>query len=90
VRLAIVQTLKVAVARERPNHEDYRSFPPGHSSIAFMCAAVVQQNYGKKTAVAAYTVAALIAARSPRRSAGPVPRRRRRRGPAVCRFSAAP
>jgi membrane-associated phospholipid phosphatase len=53
--------LKAAVKRERPNGEDDKSFPSGHTSNAFALAAVAERHYGWKVGVPAYAVASLVA-----------------------------
>ena len=40
---AIVQPMKRIVQRERPNSSDFRSFPSGHTSTAFVAAEFVHQ-----------------------------------------------
>jgi membrane-associated phospholipid phosphatase len=53
--------LKEVVRRERPNGEDTRSFPSGHTSNAFTLAAVAERHYGWKAGLPAYTLASLVA-----------------------------
>ncbi len=53
--------LKAAVRRGRPNGEDDKSFPSGHTSNAFALAAVAERHYGWKAGVPAYAVASLVA-----------------------------
>jgi membrane-associated phospholipid phosphatase len=57
---AFTTVLKLGVGRERPNGEDDKSFPSGHTSNAFAVAAVAERHYGWKVGVPAYTVAALV------------------------------
>jgi membrane-associated phospholipid phosphatase len=54
------QVLKVTVQRHRPDG-GHRSFPSGHTSAAFLTAAVLDGNFGAKAAVPAYAGAAFIA-----------------------------
>lgn len=53
--------LKTAVGRTRPNLQNDRSFPSGHSSNAFLLATITGHYYGKKVAIPAYAVASFIA-----------------------------
>ena len=48
VNFAYTEVIKVAVGRERPNQEDNKSFPSGHTSNAFTLATVAQLHYGWK------------------------------------------
>lgn len=43
---AIVQPMKRIVQRERPNRSDFRSFPSGHTSTAFVAAEFLHQEFG--------------------------------------------
>lgn len=52
--------LKEAVGRERPNGEDHKSFPSGHSSNAFALASVIESHYGGKAGAIAYPLAAFV------------------------------
>ena len=54
------EILKVAVGRERPNGEDNKSFPSGHTSNAFALATVAQRHYGWKIGAPAYGLACLM------------------------------
>jgi hypothetical protein len=60
VNLAYTEVLKVAVGRERPNGEDNKSFPSGHTSNAFALAAVAERHYGWKIGVPAYLIAGVV------------------------------
>lgn len=61
INWAYTATLKRVVGRERPNGQDNKSFPSGHSSTAFAVAAVAEQHYGWKVGVPAYTLASVVA-----------------------------
>ena len=52
--------LKAAVGRTRPNQQNNRSFPSGHTSNAFTWATILSHYYGKKAAIPAYGVATFI------------------------------
>ncbi len=60
VNFAYTEVLKVAVGRERPNGQDNKSFPSGHSSNAFALASVAQQHYGWKVGIPAYLLAGMM------------------------------
>ena len=62
VNATYTQALKLATGRERPNGEDNRSFPSGHTSNAFALAAVAERHYGWKVGVPAYAFAGLMGA----------------------------
>jgi membrane-associated phospholipid phosphatase len=62
VNFAYTEVLKVAVGRERPNGEDDKSFPSGHTSNAFALAAVAERHYGWKLGVPAYLLAGFVGA----------------------------
>jgi len=57
---AIVQPMKRIVQRERPNSRDFRSFPSGHTSTAFVAAEFLHQEFGHHSpwiSVAGYATA---------------------------------
>jgi membrane-associated phospholipid phosphatase len=68
VNWAWTSAFKAAVARERPNGEDDKSFPSGHASNAFALAAVTERHYGWKAGVPAYALASLVALSRPQRN----------------------
>jgi len=57
----LVDGLKFAVGRTRPDKSDNRSFPSGHAATSFMIASVVQRYYGWKAGIIAYSAATFIA-----------------------------
>ena len=59
--LATTFTLKYTIDAERPNGENSRSFPSGHSSTAFVSAGYLQMRYGWSYGVPAYALAAFVA-----------------------------
>ncbi len=62
VNLAYTEVLKLAVGRERPNGQDQKSFPSGHTSNAFTLATVAERHYGWKLGVPAYLIAGVVGA----------------------------
>jgi membrane-associated phospholipid phosphatase len=50
------------VGRERPNGQDDKSFPSGHTSNSFALAAVAERHYGWKVGVPAYILASVVGA----------------------------
>jgi hypothetical protein len=60
VNLAYTELVKVAVGRERPNGENNKSFPSGHTSNSFTMAAVAERHYGWKIGVPAYALATAV------------------------------
>ncbi len=53
--------LKYIIGRERPNGNDKRSMPSGHTSHSFAVAAVANELYGNKIGTVAYLTAGLVA-----------------------------
>jgi membrane-associated phospholipid phosphatase len=62
VNFVYTGVVKVAVGRERPNSQDEKSFPSGHTSNSFALAAVAERHYGWKLGVPAYLLAGLVGA----------------------------
>jgi membrane-associated phospholipid phosphatase len=62
VNFGYTELVKLAVGRERPNGQDNKSFPSGHTSNSFALAAVAERHYGWKVGVPAYLVAGLVGA----------------------------
>ncbi len=56
----LVNGLKIAVGRTRPDGSDNRSFPSGHAATSFMVASVAQHYYGWKAGVVGYSAATFI------------------------------
>ncbi len=59
--LATTYTLKYSVQEERPNGENTRSFPSGHTSTTFQSATFIHMRYGLKYAALAYIGATFTA-----------------------------
>jgi membrane-associated phospholipid phosphatase len=57
-----VQGAKFAVGRQRPDGSNSMSFPSGHSASAFATATVVQEHFGWKAGIPAYTFAGFVGA----------------------------
>jgi membrane-associated phospholipid phosphatase len=62
VNFVYTEAIKAAVGRERPNGQDHKSFPSGHTSNAFALAAVAEGHYGWKIGAPAYLLAAFVGA----------------------------
>ena len=54
--------LKKIIDKERPNGNNFRSMPSGHTSHSFAVAAVAHEIYGQKVGIAAYLLAIFVAA----------------------------
>ena len=52
--------LKLATHKKRPNGGDYKSFPSGHTTSAFMGAAFIHKRYGWKYSIPAYMGATYV------------------------------
>lgn len=57
----IVQGLKVAISRDRPDESADNSFPSGHAASTFASAVVFQRHMGRKWAFLTYGVATYVA-----------------------------
>ena len=57
-----VQGTKFVASRQRPDGSNSLSFPSGHSASAFATATVLQQNFGWKVGIPAYTFAGFVGA----------------------------
>jgi membrane-associated phospholipid phosphatase len=56
----LVEPIKFASNRERPDGSNYQSFPSGHAAITFAAAAVIERHLGWKRSLAAYAIAAYV------------------------------
>lgn len=59
--VALTYALKYGVGRLRPNEKDHKSFPSGHSSVAFATATMYQMWYGAAGGIPAYAFAVITA-----------------------------
>jgi membrane-associated phospholipid phosphatase len=57
----LVQGLKFAVGRTRPDESDNHSFPSGHAATSFMIATTLQRYYGWPAGIIGYSAATFIA-----------------------------
>ena len=59
--IGVTYALKYGLGRLRPNDKDNKSYPSGHTSVAFATATMYQMWYGWKGGLPAYTFAAITA-----------------------------
>jgi hypothetical protein len=58
----LVQPLKFATHRQRPDASNFQSFPSGHAAVTFAGATVIERHLGWKKAALVYGVASYVAA----------------------------
>jgi PAP2 superfamily len=58
---ALIQTLKYATKRERPDHSSRKSFPSGHAADTFAFATALERHLGWRYAVPAYAFSSYVA-----------------------------
>ena len=58
----LVQPLKFATHRERPDGSNARSFPSGHAAVTFASATVIERHLGWRKSLLGYTIASYVAA----------------------------
>jgi hypothetical protein len=58
----LVQPVKFAVGRERPDGSNNQSFPSGHAAATFAAATVIERHLGWKGAAIGYGIAAYVSA----------------------------
>jgi membrane-associated phospholipid phosphatase len=61
VTLGIVEVLKSTIHETRPNGKDDKSFPSGHTAVAFSAAQYLQSKGGWEYGVPAYVAASFVA-----------------------------
>jgi PAP2 superfamily protein len=59
---ALVQPIKFATHRERPDGSNAQSFPSGHAAVTFAAATVIERHVGWRHSLLAYAVATYVAA----------------------------
>ena len=57
----LVEPLKYAVRRERPDGSNHLSFPSGHAAVTFATATVIERHLGWRYSILAYAVATYVA-----------------------------
>jgi len=58
----LVEPLKFATRRERPDGSNRQSFPSGHAAITFATATVIERHLGWRKSVLGYAIASYVAA----------------------------
>jgi membrane-associated phospholipid phosphatase len=61
VSQVLVQGVKMATRRQRPDGSDGRAFPSGHTASAFAMASVLDRHFGLKVGVPTYAFATYVA-----------------------------
>jgi len=57
----LVEPIKFATHRLRPDHSNYQSFPSGHASVTFAAATVIERHLGWRRSVLGYSIASYVA-----------------------------
>ncbi|MCU1382880.1 MAG: superfamily protein [Acidobacteria bacterium] len=57
----LIEPLKFATHRLRPDASNYQSFPSGHASVTFAAATVIERHLGWRKSVLGYAVASYVA-----------------------------
>jgi membrane-associated phospholipid phosphatase len=57
----LVEPLKYAVRRERPDGSNHLSFPSGHSAVTFATATVIERHLGWRKSILGYAIASYVA-----------------------------
>lgn len=58
----LVEPIKFAAGRERPDASNHQSFPSGHSAVTFAAATVIERHLGWRKAALGYAIASYVAA----------------------------
>ena len=57
----LVEPIKFAVHRERPDGSNHQSFPSGHAAVTFATATVIERHLGWRKSLLGYTIASYVA-----------------------------
>ena len=57
----LVEPLKFAVGRERPDGSNSQSFPSGHAAVTFASATVIERHLGWRKSILGYAIASYVA-----------------------------
>jgi membrane-associated phospholipid phosphatase len=57
----LIEPLKFAVHRQRPDGSNHRSFPSGHAAVTFATATVIERHLGWRKSVLGYAIASYVA-----------------------------
>jgi hypothetical protein len=58
----LVEPLKYAARRERPDGSNHHSFPSGHAAVTFASATVIERHLGWRKSLLGYSIASYVAA----------------------------
>lgn len=58
----LVEPIKFATHRERPDASNHQSFPSGHASVTFATATVIERHLGWRKSILGYAIASYVAA----------------------------
>jgi PAP2 superfamily len=58
----LVEPIKFATQRTRPDNSNRRSFPSGHAAVTFATATVIERHLGWRKSLLGYTIASYVAA----------------------------
>jgi PAP2 superfamily len=58
----LVEPIKFATGRLRPDGSDHQSFPSGHAAVTFATATVIERHLGWRKSLIGYTIASYVAA----------------------------
>ena len=58
----LVEPIKFATGRQRPDGSNHQSFPSGHAAVTFATATVIERHLGWRKAILGYTIASYVAA----------------------------